>query len=373
MLLATHAFGFQPSLEPLPLAALQPTPRSADPHPGPRYWLKYRARLVAATRAANARAMEPPLAAFVVERVDGANSRELEAVRVDNSTALDYAEFELRTLETLVSYPNRLASGLPDGEALVHSFRHACRLLLEQRRAVTATLRFLATADASRDFYASNTEFDGVGTTRELQAEAGATVLIGGRLRGLGAERGSAFIDLGTEQGVVRIRALPHTAFAILAVGRGALVVLHVDPNSGFLHSITQQVPNAVVPVFPERQVRTWLPRLTELRALRAGWDTYDAPPIDERALDRLEQLVGHLLVTRGLTDDDIRKMNVGPSHDGGVAIEWDTHGRVLHITIERDGKVVRVERSDDEAEERISERAEDLSADIEWLHQAHA
>jgi hypothetical protein len=72
--------------------------------------------------------------------------------------------------------------------------------------------------------------------------------------------------------------------------------------------------------------------RLVELLSLPAGWDTYDAPPIDQRAVARAGQL---LLRTM---DEWSPLPDILPSSDGGVILEWYRPTVQLRIDVPPEG-----------------------------------
>lgn len=357
---------FQPRLEPLPLAQLQPVGPSLNPHASERYWLQYRKRLIRATRLAYARACEPALLSFTATHEPHRATDEIQAGNVDFLRGI---EWELRTLENLVAYPERLARGIPDGDLLVDRFHEACSQLLVQRTRVVAALRFLILGEIPEPFYAAATNSQAEPELVTLRGEPGQSFLLGGRLVGIGARDGEPFIDFSTRSGVVRIPASRAIADAVFTTGAGGKVVLHYSPENHELFSITRIRPGTEPP--EDRQIDGWCDRIHALQALRSGWDTYGAPPIDSRAIGALAQFVGHLLVRFALDSSDLAAMNIGPTHDGGVSIEWDVHTRTLLLTIEADGSV-RVAHGDDE-DERTVQQPQDLVDDVTWLRQLNS
>jgi hypothetical protein len=61
-----------------------------------------------------------------------------------------------------------------------------------------------------------------------------------------------------------------------------------------------------------------------ELRALQKGWDSYDADPISEAAIRSAKEFLS--------------RMDITPCNDGGVQLEWHTHGFDLELTFHADG-----------------------------------
>lgn len=64
--------------------------------------------------------------------------------------------------------------------------------------------------------------------------------------------------------------------------------------------------------------------RFDELRQLKRNWDSYDSLPIDPATIDRAELFVN--------------RMQIMPCSDGGVQLEWHTHGYDIELTFNPDG-----------------------------------
>jgi hypothetical protein len=81
----------------------------------------------------------------------------------------------------------------------------------------------------------------------------------------------------------------------------------------------------------------TWLleveNRMLELLELRAGWDTYEAPPIDSHYVAVATEVV-HELARIGVAVAPA----VVPTPRGGVQLEWHVADLGLEISIDHDG-----------------------------------
>jgi hypothetical protein len=109
--------------------------------------------------------------------------------------------------------------------------------------------------------------------------------------------------------------------------------------------------------------------RLEHLRTLAAGWDTYRAHEISETAIDAAYDVLRALIKAENFDDENVRAMNIGPTADGGVSLEWSHGAKKLYVTFDRNG-VITVLRSDapDEEEDRTIDPAK-LVDEVRWLH----
>lgn len=354
-----------PAIEALPLDQIMPKV-SRNPDPGERYWLDYRKSLIRKTRVALARAMEAPLRAIVLSRPDPEKPR--ARVRAENFSILEAVGYELVQLRLWTKYPATNAWMLEDGEFLVQQFQEACRLLLAQREQLASFLRLLIEGDRA-DFYASATELDNEPKVEPISIDG--TVVLAGLVRGVGCRNGQPFVDFRTSEGIARVVAQPAGIANALSWGIGSRLVVHADPASDII-TVTRLGAEAEMPV-ARRDLSMWKSIEARLDAAKAGWDTYGAPAVDERARATLRVVVGHLLATRGLNDHDLKGMNIGPSHEGGVSIEWDNDDRTLNVYIAADGSLS-LGRSDeeDEVELQLEHSLRRIESDVDWLH-SHA
>jgi hypothetical protein len=61
-----------------------------------------------------------------------------------------------------------------------------------------------------------------------------------------------------------------------------------------------------------------------ELRELQANWDSYGASPIDPACIKSAQLF--------------LERINIVPCCDGGVSLEWHTHGYDLELSFVPDG-----------------------------------
>ena len=66
--------------------------------------------------------------------------------------------------------------------------------------------------------------------------------------------------------------------------------------------------------------------KFEELKALPDGWDSYGAPALDKAIVDSARQF--------------LQRVSVVPCSDGGVQLEWHTHGIDMEIEFEPDGRL---------------------------------
>lgn len=67
---------------------------------------------------------------------------------------------------------------------------------------------------------------------------------------------------------------------------------------------------------------------LVELSALQAGWNSYDAQPLNANAVRRFVGILPDIL------REDTPEPIVMPTHDGGIQFEWHTGGIDLEVKV---------------------------------------
>jgi len=76
------------------------------------------------------------------------------------------------------------------------------------------------------------------------------------------------------------------------------------------------------------------LKKIGELRELRAGWDSYNAQPIQERAIQEGSDLLMYLARL------DLPEPRIVPTSAGGIQLEFQKDERELELEILPDGSI---------------------------------
>lgn len=101
------------------------------------------------------------------------------------------------------------------------------------------------------------------------------------------------------------------------------------DPGSTWLETIAPETRDVLRPVFD---------RLDELAELPPGWSTPDVPRISPVALDTARQLMLAAVTEHGADDLNESAIDVNPTSEGGVEIDWQGPNGELELTIQPDG-----------------------------------
>jgi hypothetical protein len=112
--------------------------------------------------------------------------------------------------------------------------------------------------------------------------------------------------------------------------------------------SVKLRIAEYFTPV-PEKERASQLAKLDSFRELKQGWDSYDAEPPSEAALENARGILRHLW-TRG----DIIKVSLAPSVEGGVGIIFSGPGsKYADIECFNDGEILAI-TSEDGAEPSV-------------------
>ena len=99
----------------------------------------------------------------------------------------------------------------------------------------------------------------------------------------------------------------------------------------------------------PERERASQLAKLDSFRELKQGWDSYDAEPPSEAALENARSILRHLW-DRGGTN----QVNLAPSVEGGVGIIFSgPRSKYADIECFNDGEILAI-TSEDGAEPTV-------------------
>jgi hypothetical protein len=108
--------------------------------------------------------------------------------------------------------------------------------------------------------------------------------------------------------------------------------------------------------------------RLDSMQVLQPGWDTYRAPAPTSASLATARAALLRLTSEFGIDDSEAPRMNLGPSHDGGVTMEWSRGNKTLLVTFDREGAILvaRSDEDDEAGDRRVDEQG--LVEDVRWL-----
>jgi hypothetical protein len=115
---------------------------------------------------------------------------------------------------------------------------------------------------------------------------------------------------------------------------RGIYSARAVDPGGRWAHQLTIRVPDigARLTLETEGEQPEWLmptlSALTELMTLTANWDSYGAPTINPMSV------ASALEVLSWVMRRDTIVPTVVPTVQGGVQLEWHTHGIDLEVEV---------------------------------------
>jgi hypothetical protein len=124
-------------------------------------------------------------------------------------------------------------------------------------------------------------------------------------------------------------------------------------------------------PSVQPRPVAPWLLQtLTtalELAKMPANWDSYGSPPISDRALFTLVELL-HRLTHRNLPPP-----HLSPIPGGGLQLEWEMSQRALELEVLPGGTVEYLTTERDQVREGpLGDEGKQLQDLIDWLTQGH-
>src|SRR6266404_996525 len=103
-----------------------------------------------------------------------------------------------------------------------------------------------------------------------------------------------------------------------------------------------------------EGKLASWIQKLEDLRELQAGWDGYDAPRPDKKALENVRAFLDALKLL-----EDLEIALLSASAVGGVGITFAVPGREAYVEFYNDGRVFTILSTGHE-EPRITEWKKD-------------
>jgi hypothetical protein len=112
-----------------------------------------------------------------------------------------------------------------------------------------------------------------------------------------------------------------HGAFSRLGMGE------YVPSPFLTLNQLRQQVALLDAAAQERERLEAWSQRFEQLLNLPKDWDSYGADPLDTPTVERAKQFM--------------ERVSVVPCVDGGVQLEWHTHGLDMEIEFEPDGKTL--------------------------------